>query len=114
MARYRLPMSYDGGPFRGFAQNEGVPTIGGALRFALEKVLQHDVPIVCAGRTDAGVHALDQVVSFDTDKPVDAEALRTSLNSLCRPHIVVNEVASVVTISMLDSREPDARIGTAS
>ena len=88
-------MSYDGGPFRGFAQNEGVPTIGGALRFALEKVLQHDVPIVCAGRTDAGVHALDQVVSFDTDKPVDAEALRTSLNSLCRPHIVVNEVASV-------------------
>lgn len=92
MARYKLRLSYDGGPFRGFAQNPGVPTIGGALRCALEQVLQHDVPIVCAGRTDAGVHALDQVVSFDTDRPVKPEALRTSLNSLCKPHIVVSEV----------------------
>jgi len=83
--RYRMRLSYDGGPFRGFAINEGVPTVGGALRTALEQILQHDVPIVCAGRTDAGVHALDQVVSFDTDKPVDAEALRTSLNQMCRP-----------------------------
>ena len=65
------------------------------MRFALEQVLQHDVPIVCAGRTDAGVHALDQVVSFDTEKPVDPEALRTSLNSMCKPHIVVSDVEAV-------------------
>lgn len=95
MSRYRLRLSYDGGPFRGFAPNEGVSTVGGALRDALEKVLQHDVPIVCAGRTDAGVHALDQVVSFDTEKPVAPEALRTSLNSLCRPYIVVSDVQPV-------------------
>ncbi len=95
MTRYRLNLVYDGGPFRGFAQNEGVPTVGGALRFALEQVLQHDVPLVCAGRTDAGVHALDQVVSFDTDEPVDPESLRTSLNALCKPHIVVSEVEAV-------------------
>ena len=92
MVRYRLRLQYDGGPFRGFAPNEGVPTVGGALRLALEQVLQHEVPIVCAGRTDAGVHALDQIVSFDTDTPVDAEALRTSLNSMCKPHIVVTDV----------------------
>jgi len=95
MARYRLRLSYDGGPFRGFAINEGVPTIGGALRFALEQVLQHDVPIVCAGRTDAGVHALDQVVSFDSEKTIDCEGLRTSLNSMCKPHIVVTIVEPV-------------------
>lgn len=92
MSRYRLRLSYDGGPFHGFAPNPGVNTVGGTLRSALEQVLQHEVPIVCAGRTDAGVHALDQVVSFDTDKPVDPEALRTSLNSLCKPYIVVREV----------------------
>jgi len=92
VSRYRLRLSYDGGPFHGFAPNPGVNTVGGTLRSALEQVLQHEVPIVCAGRTDAGVHALDQVVSFDTDKPVDPEALRTSLNSLCKPHIVVSEV----------------------
>ena len=85
-------MSYDGGPFHGFAPNPEVETVGGTLRGALEQVLQHDVPIVCAGRTDAGVHALDQVVSFDTDKSVDPEALRTSLNQLCKPYIVVSEV----------------------
>ena len=88
MSRYRLRLSYDGGPFHGFAPNPEVETVGGTLRTALEQVLQHDVPIVCAGRTDAGVHALDQVVSFDTEKPVDAEALRTSLNQLCKPYIV--------------------------
>lgn len=95
MARFKLQLSYHGGPFRGFAPNPGVPTIGGTLRFALEQVLQHDVPIVCAGRTDAGVHALDQAVCFDTDKPIHFESLRTSLNALCKPHIVVREVALV-------------------
>lgn len=92
MARYLLRLSYHGGPFRGFAQNEGVPTIGGVLRVGLETILQHDVPITCAGRTDAGVHALDQVVHFDTDRPVDPDKLRGSMNSLCKPHIVIGEV----------------------
>lgn len=95
MSRYRVRLAYDGGPFRGFAPNDGVPTVGGTLRDALEQILQHEVPIVCAGRTDAGVHALDQVVSFDTDRPVDPEAMRASLNGLCKPHIVVGEVAPV-------------------
>ena len=93
--RYRIRLCYDGGPFRGFAPNEGVVTVGGTLQAALEQVLQHDVPIVCAGRTDAGVHALDQVVSFDTDKPVDEEALRSSINSMCKPYIVATEVELV-------------------
>lgn len=95
MARYVLRLSYHGGPFRGFAQNEGVPTIGGVLRVALETMLQHPVGITCAGRTDAGVHAHDQVVHFTTDKPVDPEAMRGSLNALCRPHIVIAEVRPV-------------------
>ena len=95
MSRYKLTLAYDGGPFRGFAPNEGVTTVGGTLRDALEQILQHPVPIVCAGRTDAGVHALDQVVSFDTDRAVDAEAMRASLNGLCKPHIVISEVEAV-------------------
>lgn len=93
--RYLMRLSYHGGAFRGFAVNEGVPTVGGALRTALEQVLQHATPIACAGRTDAGVHALDQVVTFDTDRDPDPEALRTSLNSLCKPNIVVREVRQV-------------------
>lgn len=96
VARYKLRMSYHGGPFHGFAPQKGdLPTVGDTLRAALEQVVQHETPIVCAGRTDAGVHALDQVVAFDTDKAIDLEALRTSLNALCKPHIVISEVARV-------------------
>lgn len=93
MTRYRLRLMYDGGPFRGFAANHDVVTVGGTLRAALEQILQHEVPIVCAGRTDAGVHALDQVVAFDSDRDIDVDALRPSLNGLCKPHIVVTDVA---------------------
>lgn len=95
MARYRVRLSYHGGPFRGFAENQGVRTVAGELRAALETVTQHEVPLTCAGRTDAGVHALDQVVHFDTDRPVDLDALRGSLNSMCKPHIVVHSVEPV-------------------
>lgn len=95
MARYLLRLGYHGGTFRGFAPNDDVPTVGGSLRSALETVLRHEVPIVCAGRTDAGVHALDQAVHFDTDVPVDTGALQRSLNGLCKPHIVVSEVSRV-------------------
>jgi len=95
MARYLLRLSYHGAPFRGFAPNDGVPTVGGTLRAALETVVQHVVPITCAGRTDAGVHALDQAVHFDTEQSVDGDALRGSLNGLCKPHIVVHSVEPV-------------------
>ena len=95
MARYLLRLSYHGGPFRGFAPNEGVPTVGGVLRVALETILRHEVPITCAGRTDAGVHALDQVVHFDTDVEFDDYKFRASINGLCKPHVAVHEVRRV-------------------
>ncbi|MDP8936684.1 MAG: tRNA pseudouridine(38-40) synthase TruA [Actinomycetota bacterium] len=61
-----MTVAYDGSGYRGFAVQEGVPTVGGALSSVLEKALRHPVRLVCAGRTDAGVHAWGQVVSFDT------------------------------------------------
>ncbi|MEM7096346.1 MAG: tRNA pseudouridine(38-40) synthase TruA [Actinomycetota bacterium] len=93
--RYLLRLSYHGGPFRGFAPNEGVPTVGGALCVALETIVRHPVSITCAGRTDAGVHATDQAVHFDTDVEVDPDGLRGSLNGLCKPHIAVRSIEQV-------------------
>lgn len=95
MGRYAIRLSYHGGPFRGFAANEGVVTVGGTLRGALETYLQHEVPIVCAGRTDAGVHASEQVVHFDSEVDFDCDKIRGSLNQLCKPHIVVADVVPV-------------------
>lgn len=90
--RYVIRLAYEGTAFKGFAPNEGVPTVGQTLRDALETFFQHPIPITCAGRTDAGVHALEQVVHFETPKLFDVGLLRHSLNGMCRPHIVVASV----------------------
>lgn len=92
--RVRMVVAYDGSGFRGFAEQPDVPTVGGTLRAALERVVRHPVELTCAGRTDAGVHAWGQVVSFDARAAgFDALALRDALNKLCRPAIAVREVA---------------------
>jgi tRNA pseudouridine38-40 synthase len=85
----RLLVAYHGGGFRGFALQPGVPTVGGALAGALERHLRHVVELTCAGRTDAGVHAWGQVVSFAARADVDCDALQRSVNRALRPAVVV-------------------------
>ncbi len=93
--RWRLRLAYDGAGFHGFAATDGQRTVAGALAEALERVARVPVALTCAGRTDTGVHALDQVVHFDL--PTDASArlepaaLVRSCNSQLAPAIVVRE-----------------------
>ena len=92
----RIDLSYKGTSFRGFAENNGVRTVAGVLRSALEQVLGGSIPLNVAGRTDAGVHALRQVVSFRTaNKKLDPSKLQRSLNRLCAPDISVQNVSVV-------------------
>ena len=91
-----MTVAYDGAPFHGFAENVGVVTVASVLRSAIERVRKHPVDLAGAGRTDAGVHAWGQVVSFDT--PADGfapAALQKALNGICRPSIVVRDLAVV-------------------
>ena len=84
----RMTVAYDGSEFYGFARNEGVPTVAGSLGDALASVLGHPVDIVCAGRTDRGVHARAQVVSFDADmERADPVRLVRAINRMCGPRI---------------------------
>lgn len=89
LVRVKLLVAYDGTGFSGFAPNPGVKTVGGQLRTSLERVLRHQCPITCAGRTDAGVHGWGQVVTFDAGDDVDLDGLVRSLNRMCAPSIVV-------------------------
>ena len=90
----RMTVSYNGSNFHGFARNEGVPTVAGALADALVSVLGHPVDLVCAGRTDRGVHARAQVVSFDADmERADPVRLVRALNRMCGPHISVSRAS---------------------
>ncbi len=91
LVRVRLTVAYDGSGFHGFAPNPGVPTVGGRLIDALERVLRHRVELTCAGRTDKGVHAHGQVIDFVTSEGVDLTALARALNALCAPSVAVRD-----------------------
>ena len=88
-----LTIAYDGTPFSGFARQPNADTIQERLADALATALGREVIPIGAGRTDAGVHALGQVVTFDAvgDEPDDVSLMR-SLNALLRPYIAVREV----------------------
>lgn len=64
--RVALGVQYDGSGFRGWqTQQPGIRTVQTVLEQALSKVANHPIRLVCAGRTDAGVHGVGQVVHFD-------------------------------------------------
>ncbi|TDN90559.1 tRNA pseudouridine(38-40) synthase TruA [Microbacterium sp. BK668] len=66
--RIRLDIAYDGTHFRGWARQPGLRSVQGTLEDALARVLGGDPRLVVAGRTDAGVHAADQVAHLDLDE----------------------------------------------
>jgi tRNA pseudouridine38-40 synthase len=65
--RLALGVEYDGSDFCGWQRQSGTRTVQGCVEKALSQVADHELAVVCAGRTDAGVHATGQVVHFDTD-----------------------------------------------
>ena len=93
-----LVVAYDGTEFHGFASQPGQRTVAGSLLEALEQSLHGDVAaFACAGRTDAGVHAWGQVVSFSTAASVDLDQLARAINRRLGPEIVVRDARTVAT-----------------
>lgn len=66
LARIALGIEYDGRDFHGWQMQRHAPTVQQAVQEAASRVANHPLVLHCAGRTDAGVHALGQVVHFDT------------------------------------------------
>ncbi len=61
-----LALEYDGSGFKGWQAQRGARTVQGSVEAALSKVANHPVKVVCAGRTDTGVHAVGQIAHFET------------------------------------------------
>ncbi len=68
MPRYKITLEYDGTPYSGWQKQENVPSVQEALERAIFAFAQEHVTVLCAGRTDAGVHACGQVAHFDLTK----------------------------------------------
>lgn len=98
---YSATLAYNGAPFCGFARQPEQLTVQGEIETALELLFRREVLTTCAGRTDAGVHARGQVVSFD----INEDELRgRTLRGLCRSLNALTHDAIVVR--SLERREP--------
>jgi len=86
VTRWRLIIEYDGGPFMGWQRQDHGPSVQQALEEALQKMTGQAAPVIAAGRTDAGVHAVAMSAHVDVERSLTPHRLREGLNALVRPH----------------------------
>jgi len=91
----RAVVEYDGTDFCGLQYQPQLRSVAGELERALSQILSEPVKIAAAGRTDAGVHATGQVISFSTERDFPFERLTPALNSNLPHDISVREVSVV-------------------
>ncbi len=95
MPTFKLTIEYDGTAYAGWQRQPEQPTIQAAFEAALESIAQQAISVVAAGRTDAGVHALGQVVSFRSAKGLTPGDWLRALNARLPPDIAVLQTDAV-------------------
>ena len=95
MKRIKLVVAYDGTAYNGWQIQPGVRTIEGELNQALSELLQEDIQVIGASRTDSGVHALCNVAVFDTDTRIPGEKISYALNQRLPEDIRIQESGEV-------------------
>ena len=95
MVRYKVVLSYDGHNYMGFQIQEELPTIELEIKNAFYKLLNKDVKIYPSGRTDKGVHAINQVIHFDLEENIPADGIKKGINSFLPSDIYFKEVSIV-------------------
>ncbi|MDD5467842.1 MAG: tRNA pseudouridine(38-40) synthase TruA [Anaerolineales bacterium] len=98
MARYQVILAYDGARYQGFQRQAGhsnSPSVQAAIEAALRKLGWSGRSLLAAGRTDAGVHALGQVIAFDLEWAHTLQQLREALNANLPEDIAAREARQV-------------------
>jgi tRNA pseudouridine38-40 synthase len=85
----KLTLAYDGGGYAGWQIQPDKPTVQGVFETTWQKLTQESVHVTAAGRTDAGVHALGQVVGVSTPTRLTKDDLHRGLNALLPEDIAV-------------------------
>ena len=91
----KLVVEYEGTHYHGWQAQAGTPTVEAALRDAIVGLTGESPVLTAAGRTDAGVHALGQVVNFKLEQPFPVEQLPGALNARLAPDIAVRRAEAV-------------------
>jgi len=92
MERYQVILAYDGTQFVGFQRQGKGRTVQGVVEAALRQLGWQERTILAAGRTDTGVHASGQVISFDLEWDHPPDALQRALNAQLPPDVSVREI----------------------
>ncbi len=90
--RFAGIVEYDGSDFCGWQRQSHSPSVQAAVERAISRVANHEVGIACAGRTDTGVHALAQVIHFDTNVERDMRSWLLGINSNLPSNIVLKSI----------------------
>ena len=91
--RYRITLSYDGSDFSGWQIQPNGPSIQESLQKALSTLLKEEISVTGAGRTDAGVNAINYVAHFDAARAFDTAAIGYKINAMMPPGIIVHGIS---------------------
>lgn len=91
----KLIIEYDGTNYQGWQRQKNAPTIRKAIEDAISHMTHEKVEVIAAGRTDSGVHALNQVANFHTHSKIPVEGFVKGLNSLLPPDVVIKGASNV-------------------
>ncbi|MBF0492728.1 MAG: tRNA pseudouridine(38-40) synthase TruA [Deltaproteobacteria bacterium] len=95
MKNYKLILQYHGAGFCGWQMQNDKISIQSELIRALEKIFRQKITVIASGRTDAGVHALGQVVSFRCEGGLTKDRLKAAINFYLGPEIIVSKIEEV-------------------
>lgn len=93
--RFKCIISYDGSKFHGFQRQKNAISVQEKIETVLSFILKENVSIVASGRTDAFVHAIGQVIHFDTVRNITPMGLKSIMNKRLSPFIVVRNCCVV-------------------
>lgn len=94
--RYFLNFSYDGSNYHGWQMQPNAFTVQELMTSALRKLFEKDLSLTAAGRTDAGVHALDMTAHFDTSFPIDdLQAMAKKIDRMLPPDVAIHSLRKV-------------------
>ena len=90
--KYKLIVTYDGSFFHGFQRQKNLNTVQEEIEKVLSEIMKEEITIHGSGRTDAGVHAIGQVIDFKTTQNVPCSNLKKIMNKRLYPHIYIKDV----------------------